>query len=193
MGYFIKLIGSLIRNIQLILVASLSCLMWMSSLNLSHLYFSLSLNERKQTAASKKSNWIATSIPSLDNLPKETNTVKVIDTMVPSLIDKNTNPTGAVSVVNYKSDTDTTTYCFSVSCASCKIPLTKGKVLPPKESKDARLECDFCGATYNLRSGVQVEKEGGKLLGFLFNQNKEERLPVYALGEKAGKVYISMP
>lgn len=146
-----------------------------------------------KAAPAKKSNWIATSIPSLDALPKETNIVKVVDTMVPSLTDKNTNPTGAVSIVNYKRDSDTTTYCFSVSCASCKIPLTKGKVLPPKESNDARLECDFCGATYNLRNGVQVEKEGGKLLGFLFNQNKEEKLPVYALGEKGGKVFISMP
>lgn len=66
-------------------------------------------------------------------------------------------------------------------------------MLPPKESGDARLQCDLCGATYNLRSGEQVEKEGGKMLGFLFNQNKEEKLPVYALGEKGGKVFISMP
>jgi nitrite reductase/ring-hydroxylating ferredoxin subunit len=146
-------------------------------------------------APSKKANWIATSIPSLGALPKDTNTVKVVDTMVPALTDKNTNPTGAVSIVNYKGDSDTITYCFSVSCASCKIPLTKAKVLPPKESNDARLACDFCGATYNLRSGVQVEKEGGKLLGFLFNNqsNNEAKLPVYALGEKGGKVFISMP
>ena len=110
-----------------------------------------------------------------------------------SITDKNINPTGAVSIVNYQDESATTTYCFSVSCASCKIPLTKGKVLPPKESGDARLQCDLCGATYNLRSGEQVEKEGGKMLGFLFNQNKEEKLPVYALGEKGGKVFISMP
>lgn len=147
----------------------------------------------KNTAPPKKSNWIATSIPSLSDLPKETNIVQVIDTNVASITDKNINPTGAVSIVNYQGDSATTTYCFSVSCASCKIPLTKGKVLPPKESGDARLQCDLCGATYNLRSGEQVEKEGGKMLGFLFNQNKEEKLPVYALGEKGGKVFISMP
>eukprot|EP00956_Cyclotella_meneghiniana_P013489 scaffold19546_cov65-Cyclotella_meneghiniana.AAC.6 len=130
------------------------------------------------SAPSKKSNWIATSIPSLGDLPKETNVVKVIDTNVASITDKNINPTGAVSIVNYQDESATTTYCFSVSCASCKIPLTKGKVLPPKESGDARLQCDLCGATYNLRSG---------------EQNKEEKLPVYALGEKGGKVFISMP
>lgn len=160
------------------------------------LFLTLSFTEtdpKKTTAQSKKSNWIATSIPSLESLPKELNQVKVVDTMVPALTDKNTNPTGAVSIVNYKGDSDQTTYCFSVSCASCKIPLTKGKVLPPKESNDARLQCDFCGATYNLRSGMPVEKEGGKLLGFLFNQSKDEKLPVYALGEKGGKVFISMP
>lgn len=65
--------------------------------------------------------------------------------------------------------------------------------MPAKETKDGRLQCDFCGATYNLRTGEPVEKEGGKLLGFLFSKSEKEKLPVYALGEKGGKVFISMP
>jgi nitrite reductase/ring-hydroxylating ferredoxin subunit len=73
--------------------------------------------------------------------------------------------------------------------------LTKAKVLDANEESgaDARLQCDFCGATYNLRNGVPVEKEGGKLLGFLFSKGEKETLPVYGLGEKKGKVFINVP
>jgi len=107
------------------------------------------------------------------------------------LINKQTNPTGAVSIVNYKDKT----YCFSSACASCKIPLTKGKVLDATEDTgdDARLQCDFCGATYNLRTGSPVQKEGGKLLGFLFSKGDTVQLPVYGLGEQGGKVFINVP
>lgn len=158
-------------------------------------FFFLRMNDKHVRTAPKKSNWIATSIPSLDSLPKEINTVKLVDTLVPSLIDPRTNPTGAVSIVNFQDENakGSTTYCFSASCACCKIPLTKGKVLPAKESNDARLQCDFCGATYNLRTGAQVEKEGGKLFGFLFSKSEAEKLPVYGLGEKGGKVFINIP
>ena len=65
-------------------------------------------------------------------------------------------------------------------------------MLPAKESNDARLQCDFCGATYNLRTGSPVEKEGGKLFGFLFSKNELEKLPVYGLGEKSGQVFINI-
>ncbi|KAL7542669.1 hypothetical protein ACHAXR_011975 [Thalassiosira sp. AJA248-18] len=141
--------------------------------------------------SSPKSNWAQTSIPGIKSLPKEKYEVKVVETQVPSLIDKNVNPTGAVSIVNYEDKT----YCFSVGCASCKIPLTKAKVLDPVEGTgdDARLQCDFCGATYNLRTGKPVEKESGKLMGFLFSKSKDVELPVYGLGEQGGKVFINVP
>ena len=144
------------------------------------------------------SNWVQTSIPSIESLPKEQNMVKLIDTNVPKLIDKNTNPTGAVSIVNI----NTQTYCFSSSCASCKIPLPKAEILSPNDETnnvDPRLRCDFCGAAYNLRSGVRLTKkdgsEGWKPMGFLFGNgaDAEKPLPVYALGERGGKVYINVP
>ena len=155
-------------------------------------------SDASNKSSSSNNNWIQTSIPSIDSLPKEQNVVKVIDTNVPKLIDKNTNPTGAVSIVNI----DKQTYCFSSSCASCKIPLPKAEVLSPNEETngvDPRLRCDFCGAAYNLRTGVRLTKkdgsEGWKPLGFLFgNANGENNpLPVYALGERGGKVYINVP
>ncbi|KAL7500081.1 hypothetical protein ACHAWT_009043 [Skeletonema menzelii] len=136
-----------------------------------------------------KSNWVQTSIPSIKSLPSEKNVVKLVDTQVPSLINKQTNPTGAVSIVNYGDKT----YCFSSGCASCQIPLTKGKVLEPNDETngEARLQCDFCGATYNLRTGAPVQKEGGKLFGFLFSKSDAKNLPVYGLGEQGGKVFIN--
>lgn len=145
----------------------------------------------EREASGPKGNWAQTSIPSIKSLPKEKNEVKLVDTQVPSLINKQTNPTGAVSIVNY----DDKTYCFSSSCASCKIPLTKAKVLDPTDEtgSDARLQCDFCGATYNLRTGSPVQKEGGKLLGFLFSKSEDVPLPVYGLGEQGGKVFINVP
>ncbi len=148
-------------------------------------------DEGSAAATKPKSNWVQTSIPSIKSLPSEKNAVKLVDTQVPSLINKQTNPTGAVSVVNY----DDKTYCFSSSCASCQIPLTKAAVLDPNDetNNEARLQCDFCGATYNLRTGSPVKKEGGKLLGFLFNKSEDKELPVYGLGEQGGKVFINIP
>mmetsp|Transcript_9512 Transcript_9512/g.19719 ORF Transcript_9512/g.19719 Transcript_9512/m.19719 type:complete len:249 (+) Transcript_9512:15-761(+) len=141
----------------------------------------------------KKGKWSPVSgLPSLKALPQEEGVVKLVDTLVPALINKQTNPTGAVSIVNYMG----TTYCFSSSCSSCKIPVTQARVLPPNEetgNKDPRLQCDFCGATYNLRTGEPVKKEGGKLLGFLFSKSENVPLPVYALGEQGGKVFINVP
>lgn len=143
------------------------------------------------TSSAPKSNWAQTSIPSIKSLPKEKNSVQLVDTQVPALINKQTNPTGAVSIVNYEDKT----YCFSSGCASCKIPLTKAKILDPAEDTgdDARIQCDFCGATYNLRNGAPVQKEGGKLLGFLFSKSETVELPVYGLGEQGGKVFINVP
>mmetsp|Transcript_19481 Transcript_19481/g.42351 ORF Transcript_19481/g.42351 Transcript_19481/m.42351 type:complete len:210 (-) Transcript_19481:186-815(-) len=141
--------------------------------------------------AAAANNWQQTSIPSIKSLPKEKNSVQLVDTNVFALKNKQTNPTGAVSIVNHEDKT----YCFSSSCASCKIPLAKAKVLDGNEETgdDARVECDFCGATYNMRTGAPVAKEGGKLFGFLFSKSESVPLPVYGLGEQKGKVFINIP
>lgn len=140
--------------------------------------------------ATAKSNWAQTTIPSISSLPQEKDSVQLVETNVPSLVDKNTNPAGAVSIVNHGDKT----YCFSSSCASCKIPLAKAAVLDGNDETgdDARLQCDFCGATYNLRTGEPVTKEGGKLMGFLFSKSKDVPLPVYGLGVQGGKVFINV-
>jgi len=142
-------------------------------------------------ASTAKANWAQTSIPSIGSLPKEKDSVQLVETNVASLMDKGTNPTGAVSIVNHADKT----YCFSSSCASCKIPLAKAAVLDGNDETgdDARLQCDFCGATYNLRTGAPVKKEGGKMLGFLFSKSENVPLPVYPLGEQGGKVFINVP
>lgn len=147
-------------------------------------------SEPARASAAPKANWAQTSIPSIDALLGEKDAVKLVDTNVASLINKQTNPTGAVSIVNHGDKT----YCFSSSCASCKIPLAKAAVLDGNDETgdDARLQCDFCGATYNLRTGEPVTKEGGKLMGFLFSKSKDVPLPVYGLGVQGGKVFINV-
>lgn len=132
---------------------------------------------------------------SVSDLPTEEGKVKLVDTMAPKLVDGATNPNGAVSVVKYES----ATYCFSASCASCKIPLSKAKVLPPSEEtgSDPRLVCDFCSATYNLKNGARVESAGtaglvGGLVKGLFSKANEDPIDVYPLGEKDGQVMINL-
>ena len=48
--------------------------------------------------------------------------------------------------------------------------MTKATILGPSNDVDAeggggsvddRIQCDFCGATYNLRTGQSVKEEGG--------------------------------
>jgi nitrite reductase/ring-hydroxylating ferredoxin subunit len=149
----------------------------------------------KKESGGNKGNWIQTTIPSIKSLPRERDVVRVVETGVSALVDRGTNPNGAVSIVNRGGET----YCFSSSCASCKIPLTKARVLGPNDETgggdggDARIQCDFCGATYNLRTGAPVREEGGKILGFLFGGSKGASLPVYGLGERGGKVFINLP
>ena len=128
-------------------------------------------------------------------LPTEQGKVKIVETMVPALMDKATNPTGAVAVVKYGPNT----YCTSISCASCKIPMTKARVLEANEetNPDPRLSCDFCSATYNLRTGervTSVEKGGlmGGIVKGLFSKADTNSLPVYELGESKGKVVINL-
>jgi len=148
-----------------------------------------------QSAGSGK-EWITVPKIRTKDLPKEEGKIGLIETMALPLVDRNTNPQGAVSVLKHDDDM----FCFSVSCPSCKIPLTKAKVLPASDdSKGApRLSCDFCKSTYSLTTGEQLEsaEQTGLLGGIaksLFSANKEAGpLPVYALGERDGRVMISL-
>lgn len=85
-------------------------------------------------------NWVDTK-QKVTVLPKEEGTVTLLDTGVFLLVDKATNPTGAVCVMKYGPET----HCFSSSCPQCKIPMTKAKALPPSSETGTapRISCDF--------------------------------------------------
>lgn len=149
------------------------------------------------SSGSSGGNWFPVSgIKSMKSLNLEEGKVQLVDTNVKAIVDGATNPTGAISVVQSGGKT----FAASVGCSCCKIPLNKAKVLEPNEETDGadpRLACDFCGATYNIRTGKRVKAAGsGGLLGGvvkgLFSKSDEEPLKVYALGEKNGKVFINL-
>eukprot|EP00565_Helicotheca_tamesis_P003462 CAMPEP_0185734532 /NCGR_PEP_ID=MMETSP1171-20130828/22801_1 /TAXON_ID=374046 /ORGANISM="Helicotheca tamensis, Strain CCMP826" /LENGTH=186 /DNA_ID=CAMNT_0028404549 /DNA_START=163 /DNA_END=723 /DNA_ORIENTATION=+ len=148
--------------------------------------------------AGTRTNWVPVAgITSMKDLPQEENVVKLVDTKAPTLMNGATNPTGAVAIINYEGKT----YCFSSSCSSCQIPLTKAKVLPPNDetdNKDPRLVCDFCKATYNIRTGEVLEDAGekgfvGGIVSGLISSKGKVPLPTYDLGEQNGKVFINLP
>jgi nitrite reductase/ring-hydroxylating ferredoxin subunit len=141
-------------------------------------------------------NWITTN-QSVKELPQEEGVVGLLETKAFLLVDKGTNPKGTVSVMKYGPET----FCFSVQCPSCKIPLTKAKALPPNEetqNKAPRLACDFCKATFNLKTGEQVKAQdgrgifGGLAKAVLSAQNDQSPLPVFKLAEKNGKILFNM-
>ena len=140
-------------------------------------------------------NWLKVPGKTVKDLPTEDGKVGLLDTQAFLLVDKATNPTGAVSVMKYGPET----FCFSSSCPQCKIPLTKAKGLPPnEESKGApRLSCDFCKATFELKNGQQVTAQentgffGGIAKAVLSSQDSAP-LPMYQLAEKNGKILFSM-
>jgi len=148
------------------------------------------------SGVSSNNAWYPVSgVSSAGDLPNEEGKVQLVDTMVKKLINGATNPTGAVGVAKHEGSV----YCFSASCSSCKIPLNKAKVLGPSEEtgSDPRIMCDFCSATYNLRTGERVASAGGNgLIGGivkgLFSKKEEAPLDVYALGEKDGSVVINV-
>jgi len=151
-----------------------------------------------ETTVSKKTNWVPVAgLSSMGDLPQGENSVQLVETKAQQLMNAQVNPNGAVSVVNYEGKT----YCFSSSCPSCKIPLTKGKVFEPNEETgdEPRLSCGFCSATFNIRTGEKVsdaEGTGGLLGGIvkgLMGAKPTESLPTYDLGEKNGKVLINLP
>lgn len=146
----------------------------------------------------KKANWVPVKgLTSLADLPKDQGSIKLIDTMAEQLINAATNPTGAVSVVNYNGKT----YCFSSSCARCQIPLAKAQILEPTAETGGtvpRISCDFCKATFNIRTGERVEdssKPGllGGMVTTLFSKTEKIPLKIYDLGEKNGNVMINLP
>lgn len=150
------------------------------------------------SSSARSSNWVPVAgLKTVADLPKEEGKVVLVETMADELKNAQTNPNGAVGVVNYFGKT----FCLSSACTACKIPLTKAKVCPPTEETnnvDPRLACDFCSATYNLRTGEKVSDEkstggifGGAVRG-LFGSSTAGDLPVYDLGEKNGKVVIKI-
>lgn len=140
-------------------------------------------------------NWIQTN-QKTSVLPQEEGKVGILETKAFLLVDKATNPNGAVSVMKYGPQT----YCFSVSCPQCKIPLTKAKALPPNEETNneaPRVCCDFCKSTYNLKTGEQVESGGsagifGGIAKAVLSSQESAPLPVYELAEKNGNVLFNM-
>lgn len=148
------------------------------------------------SVGSSSSRWVPVQgMTSIKDLPTEEGKVKLIDTMAEALKNGATNPTGAVAVIKYGS----ATYCTAVACSSCKIPLNKAKIVGPNDEsgRDPRIVCDFCSATYNLRTGARMTSEGGNgifggITKALFSAQSSEALPVYALGEKDGKVLINL-
>jgi len=151
-----------------------------------------------ENTVSKKTNWVPVSgVSSMADLPQEENKVQLVETMAPQLMNSQINPSGAVSVVNF----DGKTYCFSSSCSSCKIPLSKAKVFPPTEETGdhPRLACDFCSATFNIRTGEKVSEAGGTgglfggVVKGLMGSKPTDVLPTYDLGEKNGQVFINLP
>ena len=146
----------------------------------------------------KNKNWTPVKgIQSLKDLPRDEDVVKVVETMADVLIDGATNPTGAVSILNKNGKT----YCFSVSCASCKFPLLKAKVLSPNTETSnlhPRLVCDFCKATYNVKTGERIQDDEargliGTVVKGLFSATEKTPLRTFELGEKNGQVFINLP
>jgi nitrite reductase/ring-hydroxylating ferredoxin subunit len=140
-------------------------------------------------------NWLNVPEKTVKDLPKEDGEVILLDTQAFLLIDKGTNPTGAVCVMKYGPET----FCFSSSCPQCKIPLTKAKVSPPnEESKKApRLACDFCKSTFELKTGKKVASEEntgflGGIAKAVLSAQESAPLPIYQLAEKNGKILFSM-
>jgi nitrite reductase/ring-hydroxylating ferredoxin subunit len=134
-------------------------------------------------------------LPAGSKLPAQENEVKLLDTNLPTLTNKATNPTGAVSVLTYKGKN----YCFSSVCPSCKIPLAKAKAVDPSPGETApRLVCEFCKSTYSLSNGAKLGSQKadglfGGVVQSLLNVNPESagRLPLFKLGEnKNGKLMI---
>jgi nitrite reductase/ring-hydroxylating ferredoxin subunit len=148
------------------------------------------------SVGSSSSRWVPVQgVTSIKDLPTEEGKVMLMDTMAEALKNGATNPTGAVAVIKY----GPATYCTAVACSSCKIPLNKAKILESNDEtgRDPRIVCDFCAATFNLRTGERITSKGGNgifggIAKALFAAQSSDNLKVYALGEKDGRVLINL-
>lgn len=139
-------------------------------------------------------NWCP--IPAGQSLPQQAGKVQLLDTDLPTMKNAATNPTGAVAVVQWAGQSKSAApeyYCFASRCPSCQIPLTQAKV---RDGDDGpQLSCNFCKASYDLKSGSRLETEsGGGMFGGLvksvFASKNTGPMPIYKLGEKNGKLMI---
>jgi nitrite reductase/ring-hydroxylating ferredoxin subunit len=60
------------------------------------------------------------------------------------------------------------------------------------------LVCDFCKATYNVKTGERIADDGerglmGNIVKSLFSATEKTPLRTYELGEKNGQVFINLP
>ena len=160
---------------------------------------SASASGSSDTAGLSSTKWIQTPLSKNELSKVQDRKVSLLDTNVPKLKDGLTNPTGAVSVAKSNGET----FCFSSSCPSCKIPLTKAKILGPSSSRpsSSAVACDFCKSAYDLKSGKKIEVSpeeagGGLFAGIAQNlfkaQGNNDPLKLYQLGEKDGKLLISL-
>ena len=158
---------------------------------------SSSSSSSRSSSAPTKRNWQLIPNQTTDALPKTEGKVVLMETNLESFKDSVANPTGAIAMIK----TDGETFCFSSSCPSCKIPLTKAQVLPAndetaKTGKSPRIACDFCKATYNLKTGEKLKSQeatglfGGIAKSVLSSQSSGP-LPIYQLGEKDNQILIS--
>jgi nitrite reductase/ring-hydroxylating ferredoxin subunit len=158
------------------------------------------MGKTKKESTAPLLNWCPTPIPRSD-LPTIENQVVLLETQLPSLKNRQTNPKGAVAVTKY----DGQTYCFDIACPACKIPLTKAicRTIPDVDDDEYEIEvitCDFCKATYELETGERQTESAVQDKGFLGSMaNKvfasstanSGPLKFYQLGEKNGQVLIS--
>ena len=160
--------------------------------------FSSGKKKKSSAGVRRDINWCP--MPAGQTLPTQVNKVGLLDTDLPTLKNTATNPTGAVAVV--KADNGQT-YCFSSSCPSCQIPLTKAKIVEGTATTEPhpRLVCDFCKATYSLKNGAKLEgedavKEGGGLFGGLvknvLSAKESGPLNMYKLGQKGKDLVIAV-
>jgi len=157
------------------------------------------INPMGEDASTPSTNWVKVSgLKSISDINSDEGKIQLVDTMAQQLMNGATNPTGAVAVLKYGGRT----YCLSSSCSSCKIPLTKAKVAEPNEEtggKDPRIVCDFCSATFNVRTGDRLEDEkaaglmGGLVKGLMSSNKGQETMVTYDLGERDGAVLINLP
>lgn len=130
--------------------------------------------------------WIPLETP-VSALPTVTNKIQLLDTNLPTLTNAATNPTGAVAVAQVESNNY---YCFSSSCPSCKIPLTKATIMD-----GTTIRCNFCQSSYKLKNGRKLENKPAGIFGGMvqkvFAAQDSGPLPIYRLGEKDGKLLIA--